>query len=132
MSTKIHLALSPEGTAHFVLSPGQRTDMVVFPKLRDSWPWSNLKYVIADKGYETYEVRKAIKEIDAIPVIPPKANRVFPGTYDKKLYKTRCKIEHFFAHLKEYKRVATRFDKLDPTFAAFTACAILIINNLLC
>ena len=110
----------------------KETDMAIFLKLKKNWPWNNLKYVIADKGYETMEIKKSIKELNAVPVIPPKANRVFPGTYDKKLYKTRCKIEHFLTHIKEYKRVATRFDKLDSTFASFIICAIMILNKLLC
>ena len=128
----MHLALSPEGTAHFILSPGQRQDMVVFPELCKNLPWNNLKYIIADKGYETSNVRSLIRQLNATPVIPPKANRIFPGTYDNKLYQTRSKIEHFFSRIKEFKRLATRFDKLDVTFISFAACAILLIDKLLC
>lgn len=106
--------------------------MVVFPDLCKNLPWTNLKYVIADKGYETSAVKSLIRHLKATPVIPPKANRVFPETYDKKLYRTRCKIEHFFSRIKEFKRLALRFDKLDSAFISFVACAILLISQLLC
>lgn len=91
-----------------------------------------MKYIIADKGYECYEVRKKIKDHHCEPVIPPKCNRVFPGTYDKNLYKTRHHIERFFGRLKENKRLAMRYDKLDATFISFICCAIMQITHLLC
>jgi len=128
----LHLALSPHGYVNFILSPGQRQDMAVFHSLSSSWPWQLIRYVIGDKGYECYKVRKEIRDHGCTPVIPPKQNRLFPGTYDKMLYRTRHHIERFFSHLKENKRLANRYDKLDCTFTAFICCGIMKMSHLLC
>lgn len=128
----MHLALSPHGCVNFILSPGQRQDMALFHSLSLTWPWDKIRFVIGDKGYECYKVRKEIKDHGCISVIPPKQSRLFPGTYDKVLYKTRHSIERFFSHLKENKRLANRYDKLDLTFYSFICCAIMKVTQLLC
>lgn len=124
--------MSPLGIVNFVLSEGQRQDMKIFPILCKNFPWDKMKFVIADKGYSNSEVKNLIRSNHCEPVIPTKINRCFPGTYDKKLYRTRLKIENFFIHLKEYKRLALRFDKLDITFISFICCAIMLRTHLLC
>jgi transposase len=94
--------------------------------------WQGSKYIIADKGYDTYDVRACITEAEKIPVIPRKKNALYPGVKDKLLYRTRSAIERFFAHIKEHKRIAMRYDKLDNTFLAFWAIACMKVLNLLC
>ena len=100
-STKIHLALSPHGFVNVVWSEGQRQEMKMFASLCQHFPWHKIKWIIADKGYSTSEVKKWILSHHCEQVIPPKMNRCFPGTDDKKLDRTRVKIENFFSHLKE-------------------------------
>ena len=117
---------------NFILSEGQRQDMKIFPLLCQKWPWERMKFIIADKGYATVDVKQMIRSHGCQEVIPPKKNRCFPGSYDKQLYKTRVKIEHFFSHLKEHKRLCMRFDKLDITFTSFICCAIMLMTHLLC
>jgi len=56
-----------------------------------------------------------------IPVVPPKSNRVDPRRYDRALYKKRNEIERLFRRLKGYRRIFSRFEKLDCVFLAFSA-----------
>ena len=132
MSTKIHVGLS-EGTLRGVcLSEGQRVDMKIFPKLWKAGYWQGVEYVVADKGYDFYDVRQLIRNSGKQAVIPRKQGAVCPGVRDEKRYKTRSAIERFFGCIKENKRMALRFDKLDATFLAFFALASMKTLKLLC
>ena len=61
-----------------------------------------------------------------MPVVPPKANRKAPWTYDKELYRKRNEIERFFLRLKRFRRVFTRYDKLDLVFSGFIYFAMAV------
>lgn len=63
----------------------------------------------------------------AIPVIPPRANRRDQRDYDKERYKHRNRAERFFCRLKQFRRVATRYDKLARRFASFILIASAVI-----
>ena len=134
LSTKLHLALSPSGVQSACLSEGQRVDMKVFSKLWQRREWENSHYVIADKGYDYFDVRHPIKKAGKIPVIPRRANAAVPGLQDiyKLLYRTRSAIERFFGRIKENKRLALRFDKLTTTFFSFFALAAIKSLKLIC
>lgn len=108
--------------------------MKVFPKLWQLGEWSKIRYIIADKGYDYSAVRTPIKKAEKIPVIPRKANAIFPGLPEayKPYYRTRSAIERFFGRIKENKRLAQRFDKLDSTFFSFFALAAIKALNLIC
>jgi len=60
------------------------------------------------------------------PVVPPKANRVSPWNYDRVLYNKRNEVERLFRRLKRFRRVSTRFDKLDVVFTFFIYFALII------
>ena len=132
LSTKIHVALSPGFIRSVCLSEGQRVDMKVWPKLWSQGLWDGIEYVIADKGYDFYEVRKSIREAGKTPVIPRRLGAVYPGVRDKERYQTRSNIERFFGRIKENKRLCLRFDKLDVTFFSFFALAALKVLKLFC
>ena len=132
MSTKIHLGLSPGFIQSACLSEGQRVDMKIFPELWEKGEWAGALHIIADKGYDFSLVRKLIRSTGKHPVIPRRKGAICPGVQDKQKYQTRFAIEHFFGRLKENKRMALRFDKLDITFFSFFALACLKILNLLC
>ncbi len=83
--------------------------------------------VIADKGYDADHLHDAILDLDAEPVIPPKSNRRTPHRYDKHLYKERNLIERFFNKLKQFRRVATRYDKLLANYRGFVLIAAIAI-----
>ena len=77
------------------------------------------KYLLMDRAYEGENVRIAALEQGFEPVVPPKKNRKNPWEYDKVRYKQRNEIERFFLRLKRFRRVFTRYDKLDTIFSAF-------------
>jgi len=75
--------------------------------------------VIADKAFDAEErVLGPLEQAGKTAVIPPKANRKNPRPYDKDLYKARHLIENFFARLKQYRAIATRYDKTARNFLA--------------
>jgi transposase len=82
-----------------------------------------------DEGYDSDAIRADLKERGIEPVIPPLACRKEAIAYDKKAYRQRNRVERFFSELKQFRRVATRYDKLDLSFLAFihlTAALIMI------
>ena len=82
-------------------------------------PQLEAKTVIADKGFDADKrVLDPLKEAGKQAVIPPKANRNVPREYDKELYKARHLIENFFAKLKQFRAIATRYDKTARNFLA--------------
>ena len=86
---------------------------------------------LADKAYDADErMRYKLKEKGCITVIPSKKNQVNPTNYDKNLYKPRILIENFFAKLKKYRAIATRYDKTAQNFlGAIYMASILIWLN---
>ena len=81
--------------------------------------------VIADKGYDSNELVEAIEADGAQAIIPPRSNRKTQRAVDWHRYKARNLVERFFNRLKQFRRLATRYDKLENRFNAFLhlACA---------
>jgi len=81
--------------------------------------------VVADKGYDADHFVAGIEATGAEAVIPPRSNRLAPRKFDRHLYRARNLIERFFARLKHFRRIATRYDKLAKSFLSFIhlACA---------
>ena len=89
------------------------------------------KAVLADKAYDADErMRDKLKDRGCSAVIPSKKNRTQPLVYDKDLYKKRHLIENFFAKLKQYRAIATRYDKTSRNFlgALHLASAVVWLN----
>jgi len=82
--------------------------------------------LIADKGYDGDGLRAHIVERGATPVIPNKSNRVVVHPFNKRLYKGRNVIERCFCRLKDFRRIATRYDKLARNFSAAVHLAALV------
>ena len=74
--------------------------------------------VLADKAYDGDAIRALIEEQGAVPNIPPKANRKWKNCFSKVLYRGRNAIERMFCRLKDWRRIATRYDKLATNFIA--------------
>ena len=111
----------------FHLTPGQDHDLqgadVLLADQLDS-----VEAVIADKGYDADErVRQKLEKAGVQAVIPSKANRKEPREYDKHLYKERALIENFFAKLKQFRAIATRYDKTAVAFLGAIHLAAVII-----
>lgn len=85
-----------------------------------------------DRAYEGNETRQLAVDLGYIPVVPPLRTRVNPWDYDRALYKRRNEVERVFRRLKGYRRVFTRFDKLDVMFTAFVVVALIIEGLRLC
>jgi transposase len=84
------------------------------------------KELLADKGYDKDWFRHAFASLGLIPCIPQTANRKFQQAYGKQLYRQRHKIENLFARLKDWRRIATRYDRCVHTFmSAITIAATL-------
>ena len=76
-------------------------------------------YMLLDRAYEGAAMRMKVVEKGFAPVVPPKKKRKVPWEYDKERYKQRNEIERFFLRLKRFRRVFTRYDKLDVVFSGF-------------
>ena len=74
------------------------------------------RYVVADKGYDADALRRQLRTEGAVPVIPGRANRKRKIAYDQTRYRDRHRVENAFCRLKDFRRVATRYDKLARTF----------------
>jgi len=135
----MHVAISNNSVIACKLFPAQRQDCKSFEELEQELPWNKIKYLVADKGYDTSNVRNIIKSYGVTPVIPfkgvylPEGSELTPEDfYDVKLYKKRNIIERLFGRIKENKRIAMRFDKMDHAFLSFIALAIAKLFKLFC
>jgi transposase len=75
--------------------------------------------LLMDRAYEGDETRQLVLDLCMVPVVPPKSNRIEPWEYDRALYKKRNEIERLFRRLKGFRRIFSRFEKLDVVFVAF-------------
>jgi putative transposase len=100
--------------------PGQENDMT---RARELISGFEAEHVIADKGYDAGSLIETLEQSGSTPVIPPRSCWKKPRDYDKTLYKERNKIERFFNRLKQFRRVATRYDKLLANFMGFVKLA---------
>jgi transposase len=110
----------------FHLTAGQDHDLEGSDALMDLLTQAGA--VLADKAYDADKrMRQKIENKGCTAVIPFKKNRVIPGEYDKALYKDRHLIENFFAKLKQYRAIATRYDKTSQNFlgAIYIAAAVI-------
>ena len=107
-----------------VLTAGHVSDFVPAQECLEAAPKTSA--VIADRGYDSDELREFIKERGAKPVIPPKKNRKVQYRYDKALYQTRHRIERFFCRLKDFRRIATRYDRQPYLFMAAVFLASIV------
>jgi transposase len=78
-----------------------------------------------DRAYEDDKTRQLAEIFGYIPVVPPKKNRLKPWLYDQILYRQRNQVERLFRRLKGFRRVFTRFEKLDVMFSAFLHFAMI-------
>jgi len=115
LSTKIHVLVDALGNPlRLVLGPGQQADCQRAADLLAAAQGTN--NVLADKGYDTDEVLACVAALGAQAVIPSKRNRLLQRLIDRNLYRDRNKVERFFSRLKQFRRLATRYDKTASSF----------------
>jgi len=126
-STKINARTNAEGLPiGLVITPGQDHDVTAFPALMQEVD-CDPEQLLGDKGYDSDAVRHEIADRGGEALIPTKVNRKIQYTVDKAIYGLRNRIERFFNRLKNSRRVATRYDKLIESFAAFVILATIRI-----
>ena len=125
MSTKIHLAVRGLGTpVRFTLTGGQRGDCPQAYALIEGLP---AQVVMADAAYDADPLRQAIAAKGAVAVIPNNPSRARKYHLDKHLYAQRHLIECCFSKLKQFRRVATRFEKTARNYLAIITLAATVL-----
>ena len=107
----------------FTLTGGQSHDITQARKLIADYASD---YVIADKAYDSDDFLQAIRDSGAVPVIPPRSNRRESRQYDPHLYRERHLAECFIGKIKHYRRIFSRFEKLDVMYLAFIYFALIV------
>ena len=124
-TTKVHVLTDTVGRPFaLTLTPGNVSDITVAPALLARA--QGARYVLADKGYDADAFRRTLRQAGAVPVIPGRATRKRRIVYDKARYRERHLIENAFCRIKDFRRVATRYDKLAANFLSAVALATLV------
>lgn len=120
-TTKIHMAVDAHGLPiDFEITGGEVHDCKVAPEFIEKLPAA--EFTVADKGYDSEEVRDAIRKKLSIPVIPRKSNsKIGNADIDWGLYRYRHLVENLFARIKHFRGLATRFDKLKRNYLSVVA-----------
>lgn len=116
-----------------VLTPGQRNDSTQFEAVLDAvgvvQPSGQTRRrpvrVLADRGYDADRIRRWLRRRGIGAVIPPKRTRRRRLRYDRTLYRERNVIERSLGHLKEHRRIGTRYEKLAESYRALVQVAII-------
>ena len=124
-STKIHIAVDAlSNPVEIILTAGQEADVTQAEPLIET---HKANAYILDKAYDSDAVVNAANRQGGEAVIPPKKNRKVPRDYDKHLYKERMKVEWFISLIKQYRRVATRYEKTARNFLGFVHVASIMV-----
>jgi transposase len=123
--TKVHAAVNGLGLpVKVVLTPGQAADVTQAGALIEGVPF---EVVIADRGYDSRAVVRAIEGRGGAAVIPSRKNRTEQRAYDRERYRDRNLAERFWATVKQYRRVATRYEKTARNFLAIIHVASIML-----
>jgi transposase len=119
LSTKIHALVEGLGNlARWSLTPGQTHDIKEAEALIAGLCAA---VVVADKAYDADAFLQSIACSGAAAVIPPRANRSDQRSFDRHRYRDRNLVERFFCRIKQFRRIATRYEKLAGRYSAFIA-----------
>lgn len=126
MNSKLHAVCDGNGKPLILLlSEGQVSDYrgaaSILPALPDA------RVLIADKGYDSDWFRQALTSLGIEPCIPGRSGRKKPVEYDKQVYRQRNLIERMFGRLKDWRRIATRYDRCAHTFMSAITIAATVI-----
>jgi transposase len=125
LTTKLHVAADARGRpVRCRLSPGHRHDAPQALPLLDGLAPA---YLVADRGYDSDPLVAALAARGTCAVIPPRRKRRHPRAYDAVRYTQRHPVERLFSRLKQFRRVATRYDKLDAHFLSFVQLAATVL-----
>ncbi|WP_299845098.1 IS5 family transposase [uncultured Jannaschia sp.] len=126
MNTKLHAITDSIGRPiRFFITAGQVSDYTGARALMDSLPSAD--WLLGDRGYDADWFREDLANKGITPCIPGRKSRDKPGRYDKRRYKRRSRIEIMFGRLKDWRRVATRYDRCPKVFLSTIALAATIL-----
>ena len=127
LSTKIHARVDRQGRPiQILITPGQAHDLTGAEPLLANLGQDTI--IVADKAYDADRLRAHIKERGATANIPNMIRRKKRFRWTKALYRERNCVERFFNKLKQFRRIATRYDKLGASFMAFLQLAAVRIS----
>ena len=122
MNTKLHVATDASGRPlRFFMTAGQVSDYTGAAALLGDMP--KAQWLLADRGYDAHWFHDAWREKGIKPCIPGRKSRAQPIKYDKRRYKRRNPIEIMFGRLKDWRRVATRYDRCPTVFSPLRSCS---------
>jgi len=126
MNTKLHAVTDAIGRPiTFFMSAGQVSDYTGAAALLRELPEAD--WLLADRGYDADWFRDALKDKEIKPCIPGRKKRKTPVKYDKRRYKRRNRIEIMFGRLKDWRRIATRYDRCTKVFLSAVALAATVL-----
>ena len=128
MEHQDHMVAADARTAIvFALSPGHDHDAPHGRALLEELgPMPEGLPLLMDRAYEGDETRQLALDLGMTPVVLPKSNRLHPWDYDHAIYKKRNEIDRLFRRLKGFRRIFSRFEKLDVIFLAFLSFALIV------
>ena len=126
LNTKLHAVTDARGRPlKFFMTAGQVSDYTGAAALLGSLPAA--EWMLADRGYDADWFRDALKDKGIRPCIPGRKSRGKAVRYDKRRYRRRNRIEIMFGRLKDWRRVATRYDRCAKTFLSAVALAATVM-----
>ena len=126
MNTKLHAVTDTKGRPiRFFMSAGQVSDYTGAAALLGGLPAAH--WLLADRGYDADWFREALHDRGISACIPSRKARKIPVKYDKRRYKRRNRIEIMFGRLKDWRRVATRYDRCPKVFLSAIALAATVL-----
>jgi transposase len=121
LNTKLSAVVDAMGRAvGLCLAPGSQHDL---PACRPLMVHLHGQWVLVDRGFDADQFRHDLASSGALICIPPRCGRRISYNYSRRLYRHRHTVENFFARIKRFRRVATRYDKLATSFLAFVLFA---------
>lgn len=128
------IAGGPDHGMYFSLSPGNTSDFSSGMKLIEEYQFpDSITHLVMDKGYSSYKILSICQKKQIEAVVPPKLNFKHPWLYNKNIYIYRNEIERHFNRLKNFRRIATRYDKLDLSYSAFILIGMIsLILKVIC
>ena len=136
-STKIHIQADGMGKPiQFALTEGQRSDVKGFGTLNSALkvkctgrgrPKQRPRYLVGDKGYDAQKIRHTLRRQRTTPVIPKRKNAKRKPRFNRGLYRERNRIERMINRLKQFRRVATRYEKRAENYLAMLMIGAILI-----
>ena len=126
MNTKLHAITDTNGRPiRFFISAGQISDYTGAAALLGDKP--KAQWLLGDRGYDADWFREALDDRGIAACIPARRGRKNPAAHDRKLYKQRHRIENLFARLKDWRRIATRYDRCGELFLSAICLAATVM-----